>query len=82
MPSPGSWGTDVSITLLGTGSPVPDPRRAGPSSLVTADGLSVLVDCGRGVLMRLAAGALPPFLDALLISRRRRLLRRLASGRS
>ena len=29
----------------------------------------MLVDCGRGVLMRLAAaGALPPFLDALLIT--------------
>ncbi|MDO8365103.1 MAG: ribonuclease Z, partial [Actinomycetota bacterium] len=56
------------ITLLGTGNPLPDPRRAGPSTLVTAEGLSVLVDCGRGVLMRLAAaGVLPPMLDALLI---------------
>ena len=57
------------ITLLGTGSPIPDPQRAGPSTLVTADGLTVLVDCGRGVLMRLvAAGVLPPFLDALLVT--------------
>ena len=57
------------ITLLGTGSPLPDPRRAGPSTLITADGLTVLVDCGRGVLMRLAAaGSLPPFLDALLLT--------------
>ncbi len=57
------------ITLLGTGSPMPDPRRAGPSTLVTADGLTVLVDCGRGVMMRLAAaGVLPPMLDALLIT--------------
>jgi ribonuclease Z len=57
------------ITLLGTGSPIPDARRAGPSTLVTADGLTVLVDCGRGVLMRLvAAGVLPPFLDGLLIT--------------
>ena len=57
------------ITLLGTGSPIPDPRRAGPSTLVTADGLTVLVDCGRGVLMRLvAAGVLPPFLDGMLIT--------------
>jgi ribonuclease Z len=59
----------VKITLLGTGSPIPDPRRAGPSQLVAADGLTVLVDCGRGVLMRLsAAGVLPPFLDGLLIT--------------
>jgi ribonuclease Z len=57
------------ITLLGTGSPIPDARRAGPSTLVTADGLSVLVDCGRGVLMRLvAAGVLPPMLDGVLIT--------------
>ena len=57
------------ITLLGTGSPVPDARRAGPSTLVTADGLTVLVDCGRGVVMRLVvAGVLPPMLDALLIT--------------
>ena len=49
----------MKVTLLGTGSPIPDPRRAGPSQLVTADGLTVLVDCGRGVLMRLtAAGVL------------------------
>ncbi len=69
MPSAGCWGPDVRITLLGTGSPIPDPRRAGPSTLVTADGLTVLVDCGRGVLMRLAAaGSLPPFLDAMLIT--------------
>jgi ribonuclease Z len=57
------------ITLLGTGSPIPDARRAGPATLVTADGLTVLVDCGRGVLMRLAAvGLFPPMLDALLIT--------------
>ncbi|MEQ1873884.1 MAG: ribonuclease Z [Ilumatobacteraceae bacterium] len=57
------------VTLLGTGSPLPDPNRAGPATLVTADGLAVLVDCGRGVVMRLAAaGMLPPMLDALLLT--------------
>jgi len=57
------------ITLLGTGSPIPDPRRAGAATLVTADGLTVLVDCGRGVLMRLAAaGVLPPMLHAVLLT--------------
>jgi len=36
---------------------------------LNADGLTVLVDCGRGVLMRLvAAGVVPPMLDALLIT--------------
>lgn len=42
------------ITLLGTGSPLPDPDRAGPSTLVQAGGLNLLFDCGRGVLLRLA----------------------------
>lgn len=45
----------VEITLLGTGSPIPDPHRAGPSTLVRAGGQVFLVDCGRGVLQRAAA---------------------------
>lgn len=45
----------VTITLLGTGSPIPDPERAGPATLVQAAGESYLIDAGRGVLMRLAA---------------------------
>jgi ribonuclease Z len=59
----------TTVTLLGTGSPIPDPNRAGPSTLVRGDGTIVLVDCGRGVLMRLcAAGVFPFMLDALLIT--------------
>ena len=45
----------IDITLLGTGSPIPSPDRAGPSTLISADGEHFLVDAGRGVLMRLAA---------------------------
>jgi ribonuclease Z len=45
----------IEITLLGTGSPIPDPSRAGPSTLVRAGGQVFLVDCGRGVLQRAAA---------------------------
>ncbi len=45
----------IDITLLGTGSPMVDPNRAGPSTLVTAGNSVFLVDCGRGVLMRAAA---------------------------
>ena len=57
------------LTLLGTGSPIPDPRRAGPATLVQADGLTLLVDCGRAVTMRLAAaGVLPPMLDAVFLT--------------
>jgi len=45
----------IDITLLGTGSPMIDPNRAGPSTLVKAGEAIFLVDCGRGVLMRAAA---------------------------
>ncbi len=59
----------MKITLLGTGSPLPDARRAGPSTLVRTEGTCILVDCGRGVLMRLtAAGVLPPMLHAVLVT--------------
>ena len=59
----------MQITLLGTGNPIPDPNRAGPSTLVRAAGATVLIDCGRGVLQRMmAAGAMPPLLGAVLIT--------------
>ncbi len=45
----------IDVTLLGTGSPMVDPNRAGPSTMVRAGGQLFLVDCGRGVLMRAAA---------------------------
>ncbi|MCB0976452.1 MAG: ribonuclease Z [Acidimicrobiales bacterium] len=50
----------LAITLLGTGSPLPDPNRAGPATLVSGAGEHHLVDAGRGVLMRLAAAAVAP----------------------
>ncbi|BBZ03696.1 ribonuclease Z [Mycolicibacterium chitae] len=59
----------IEITLLGTGSPIPDPHRAGPATLVRTGGQTLLVDCGRGVLQRAAAvdvGA--NNLDALLLT--------------
>ncbi|WP_102417085.1 ribonuclease Z [Mycobacterium sp. 4858] len=59
----------IEITLLGTGSPIPDPNRAGPSTLVRAGGQVFLVDCGRGVLQRAAAvGVGAAGLSALLIT--------------
>lgn len=45
----------LEIVLLGTGSPIPDPRRAGPSTVVLAGGHQLLFDCGRGVLLRASA---------------------------
>lgn len=57
------------VTLLGTGSPIPDPNRGGPATLVQAGGLDLLFDCGRGVLMRLAgAGSGPPGLAVVFLT--------------
>jgi len=60
----------ITVTLLGTGSPLPDPNRAGPSTLVTtADGTHLLVDAGRGVMMRLSgAGVAAGQVAAVLLT--------------
>ena len=59
----------IEITLLGTGSPIPDPNRAGPATLVRSGGQVFLVDCGRGVLQRAAAiGVGANGLSALLLT--------------
>jgi len=63
----------IDVTLLGTGSPVPEPTRAGPSTLISAgegpEAEHYLVDTGRGVLMRLGACALgAPNLTAVLLT--------------
>ncbi len=42
------------VTLLGTGGPRPDPTRQGPATLVSASGLNLLFDAGRGVATQLA----------------------------
>lgn len=59
----------IEVTLLGTGSPIPDPHRAGPSTLIRAGGQTFLVDCGRGVQQRLAAaGSAANAVTALLLT--------------
>jgi ribonuclease Z len=59
----------IEVTLLGTGSPLVDPQRAGPATLVRAGGATLLFDCGRGVLMRAAAvGATANQLTALVLT--------------
>lgn len=52
----------MKVTLLGTGSPLPSPDCAGPSTMVQSGGASILVDAGRGVVMRLAAAQMVPAL--------------------
>ena len=59
----------MEVVLTGTGSPLPDANRAGPSTLVKAGDTHILIDAGRGVVMRMtAAGSMPPFLAAVLIT--------------
>ncbi len=47
----------MQVVILGSGSPVPDPQRAGPSTLVRTAIGDLVFDCGRGVLIRAAAAA-------------------------
>jgi ribonuclease Z len=59
----------IEITLLGTGSPLVDPQRGGPATLVRAGGTTLLFDCGRAALMRAAAvGAVANQLTALVLT--------------
>ena len=59
----------MKVTLLGTGSPLPSATCAGPSTLVQAAGQNIVVDAGRGVIMRLV-GAMcpPPLVSAVLLT--------------
>ncbi|HEX7738324.1 MAG TPA: ribonuclease Z [Marmoricola sp.] len=59
----------MDVILTGTGSPLPDPDRAGPSTLVVAGNTRLLIDAGRGVLMRAAAiGVSAAAIDAVLLT--------------
>ena len=59
----------MEVILTGTGSPLPDANRAGPSTLVKVGDTHILVDAGRGVVMRMAgAGSLPGLLAGVLIT--------------
>ncbi|KRR23647.1 ribonuclease Z [Bradyrhizobium lablabi] len=59
----------MDVILLGTGTPMPHPDRAGPATLVKAGGSNILIDCGRAVVMRLAAsGVGPQAISAVLIT--------------
>ena len=69
MTDPTTATTALTITLLGTGTPLPDADRAGPATLIEGGGQSFLVDAGRGVLMRLtAAGIQAANLTAVLVT--------------
>jgi len=45
------------LVLLGTGTPIADPERSGPSLAIIINNTSYVVDCGPGVVRRAAAAA-------------------------
>ncbi len=57
------------VTLIGTGTPTPDPRRFGPATLVEAGHQKLLFDAGRGVPIRLSQLRIPVArIDTLFIT--------------
>jgi ribonuclease Z len=61
--------SDFTVTLLGTGTPIPVPERFGPSTLVEAGDQKLLFDAGRGASIRLHQLGVPiGRIDALLLT--------------
>ena len=46
------------VVLLGTGTPVPDPDRSGPATVIVVDETAYLVDFGPGIVRRAESAAL------------------------
>jgi ribonuclease BN (tRNA processing enzyme) len=46
------------IVMLGTGTPNPDPERAGPAIAIVVGNTAYLVDCGTGIVRRAASAEL------------------------
>ena len=47
----------TTVVMLGTGTPIPDPERFGPSVVIIVDSVAYLFDAGSGVVRRAAAVA-------------------------
>lgn len=59
----------TSVTITGTGCPIPDANRAGPGALVRYDDLTLQFDVGRGTVQRLAgANVWIPELSAVFVT--------------
>jgi ribonuclease BN (tRNA processing enzyme) len=54
-PSPPPAPPRTQIVILGTGTPIADPERQGPSVAIIVDGVSYLIDAGAGIVRRAAA---------------------------
>ncbi|NNE11812.1 MAG: MBL fold metallo-hydrolase [Ilumatobacter sp.] len=59
----------TTVTITGSGCPIPDPRRAGPGALVRTGDLTLQFDVGRSTVQRLAgAGVWIPDLTAVFVT--------------
>ncbi|WP_096390348.1 MBL fold metallo-hydrolase [Halopenitus persicus] len=50
----------MDVTILGSGSPIPDPTRAGTAVLVESGGETILIDCGPGTVERMLEADVSP----------------------
>jgi ribonuclease BN (tRNA processing enzyme) len=60
-----SQDTHTQLVILGTGTPIINPDRSGPSVAVVVNGSAYLVDFGPGVVRRAAAAARDKHITAL-----------------
>ncbi len=59
----------LKVTLLGTGIPNPSIHAFGTSTLIEAGGQRVMIDCGRGTVIRLSQMGLPVgYVDTVILS--------------
>lgn len=59
----------INVVLCGSGSPLPDPTRAGPCSAVVIDGKMFIVDIGGGAVRNLGLmGLNPGAIEALFLT--------------
>src|SRR5678815_668562 len=60
-----SQDTKTQLVILGTGTPIINPDRSGPSVALVVNGSAYLVDFGPGVVRRAAAAARDKHITAL-----------------
>ena len=58
----------VRVVLLGTGTPIPDPERSGPSTAIVVNGAAYLVDAGPGVVRRAVQASRRDSIPALRVA--------------
>ncbi len=66
---PAAAASEIKVTLLGTGTPLPSAEQFGPATLVEANGKRLLFDAGRGVVVRLHQASVgPDAIDAVFFT--------------